>query len=91
MSTDGRRLRKLSPDTAYDRGGQWSPDGRRILVVRQLRRDVLSPLDIWIMNADGSGQRNLTPAPGTEVLGGPTGLPTGRRSRSAATTAISTS
>ena len=78
VSADGRRLRKLSPDTAHDRGGQWSPDGRRILVVRQGRRDDLSPLDIWVMNADGSGQRNLTPAPGTEVLGGPDWSPDGQ-------------
>ena len=44
-------LRGLSYDPA------WSPDGSRIVFVSQ---DTASD-DIWIVNADGSGLRNLTP------------------------------
>ena len=32
----------------------WSPDGRKILFVRS------GHPDIYVMNADGTGQRNLT-------------------------------
>ena len=38
----------------------WSPDGRKIVFVSD--RD--GNLEIYVMNADGSGQRNLTRHPG---------------------------
>jgi TolB protein len=57
------------------RGGEqpaWSPDRRRIAFARGL----VGLGGIWVMNADGSGQRRLTRRPGD---GDPTWSPDGRR------------
>ena len=54
MNADGSAQRRLTRNPAPDNGPVWSPDGRRILFQRALG-------DIWVMNRDGSGQRNLTP------------------------------
>ena len=37
----------------------WSPNGRKIAFA-------VAPAEIYVMNADGSGQRNLTRSPGDE-------------------------
>ena len=42
----------------------WSPDGRRIAFVSN--RD--GNFEVYVMNADGSGQRNLTRSPANEGL-----------------------
>jgi Tol biopolymer transport system component len=44
-------MRNLAPS--------WSPDGRRIAFAT--KRDVNN--EIYVMNSDGSGQRNLTRTP----------------------------
>jgi TolB protein len=49
MNVDGSEARMLAQDGAQP---YWSPDGRKIAFAKQS--------DIYIMNADGSGQRNLT-------------------------------
>jgi Tol biopolymer transport system component len=56
---DGRRRQlasELTQDPAKDVHPAWSPDGRRIAFVS--RRDGNS--EVYVMNADGSGKRNLT-------------------------------
>jgi TolB protein len=61
VHADGTRLRKLTASLGWNIGPRWSPDGRRILFVSG--RDGPGT-DLFIMNADGSGQRNLTHTPG---------------------------
>jgi Tol biopolymer transport system component len=51
----------------------WSPDGRRIAFERSRGRDS----DLYVMNADGSGQRNLTRHTAHDF--GPVWSPDGRR------------
>ena len=61
ISTDGSGARKLPyiPLIAV-----WSPDGRQIAFVRKVRTRPSGPdygnREIYVMNADGSGQRRLT-------------------------------
>ncbi|KAB2848549.1 MAG: Tol-Pal system protein TolB, partial [Hyphomicrobiaceae bacterium] len=55
-----RRARKLTDGRAIDTGPCYSPDGRRI--VFESDRDGTQQL--YIMNADGSGVRRITPNEG---------------------------
>ena len=63
VHADGTRLRKLTAGLGWNIGPRWSPDGRRILFVSG-RDGPEKGTDLFIMNADGSGQRNLTHTPG---------------------------
>lgn len=58
VTADGTEHRRLTDPPATNQAPVWSPDGSRILFLRREAED--SPLDIWIMNADGSGQMSLT-------------------------------
>ena len=69
VNADGSGLRRLTRN-AFERPS-WSPDGRKLIFVRLFHpkcrpaRDTPPPPscqagDLWVMNADGSGQRNLT-------------------------------
>jgi TolB protein len=65
MNTDGSSLLNLSDDPAHDEFAFWSPDGTQIVYVSyQGDADPLSIGDgnaeIFIVNADGSGNMNLT-------------------------------
>jgi Tol biopolymer transport system component len=68
INADGRRQRKLADEASFA-APDWSPDGRKILFVSD--RDgptgcTWQPgcnTEIYVMNADGSGQRNLTRNP----------------------------
>jgi TolB protein len=46
----------LTDNPAFDRSPVWSPDGTRIAFVSD--RD--ANMEIYVMNADGSDQTNLT-------------------------------
>jgi Tol biopolymer transport system component len=56
VNRDGTNVRRLTNDATVDDQPSWSPDGTK-LVFRSMRA---GQSDIWIMNADGSGQVNLT-------------------------------
>ena len=61
---DGTGLRRLAADA---RGPAWSPDGSKIAYTS------LSASGVWVMNADGSGKRRVTPAGADWVAWSPDG------------------
>ncbi len=77
VDPDGRRLidlTKAQKAKGNDSDPQWSPDGSRIAFVSD--RDG-GGTDIWVMNADGNGARNLTHTPGDDLS--PRWSPDGKR------------
>jgi TolB protein len=65
MRPDGTESRQLTRNTSLDATPDWSPDGRHIVFIRV--QDTTSAAvtpgpEIWVMNADGSGQRRLLEA-----------------------------
>lgn len=55
MNPDGRGVRNLTRHRGDDQWQRWSPDGSRILFVRQERNRT----HVYVMNADGSRVRRL--------------------------------
>ncbi len=90
---DGSKLRPLTQSAGYDAEGAFSPDGKRIVFcslrdayptnklsatdLKQLEVDPSYFGEIYLMNADGSGQKRLTFSPGYD--GGPFFSPDGQR------------
>jgi Tol biopolymer transport system component len=75
MNVDGTDVRRLTSAPGYDGGAFFSPDGKQIvyrawhptgdsLRVYQdlLKQGLVRPnrMEIWVMNADGSGKRQIT-------------------------------
>jgi Tol biopolymer transport system component len=93
MRTDGSDLRRLTTTPGYDGGAFFSPDGTKIvyrahhpsdsaslgeyraLLAQRLVRP--SRMEIWVMNADGSNQRQVTNLGGANFA--PYFTPDGRR------------
>jgi Tol biopolymer transport system component len=68
MNADGSGQRKLTRQVASNASYAWSPDGRKIAFARQIDAGIVSgrqrvSIEIYVMNADGSGLRNLTHSP----------------------------
>jgi Tol biopolymer transport system component len=76
MDADGRGVRRLTRTIGYDGGAFFSPDGKRICFRAHrpqsvseiqeyqdlLRQNLIRPsrLELFVMNADGTGQRQVT-------------------------------
>ena len=82
LNADGSGLRDLTRKLGRSRGPGpgpasdpvWSPDGRKIAFVRLNTR-----LGVYVVNADGSGMRNLTPKPMGAAYAAPAWSPDGRK------------
>lgn len=72
INNSGGQLTQLTTDPAADVSPAWAPDGGRIAWVRVVGPDSAA---IWVMNADGSEQRALTPP--LRYAGGPQWSPDG--------------
>lgn len=73
---DGTGLKRLTDSPGYDAEGSYSPDGNRIVFCSA--RTGKENLELFIMNADGTGVRQLTRAPNC-YNGGPFFSPDGKR------------
>jgi Tol biopolymer transport system component len=75
VHTDGTGLREINVQPASACGGAnndpnaegcneptWSPDGTKIAFVRSFSNDIDG--EIWTVNVDGTGLRQVTHAPG---------------------------
>ena len=69
MNADGSGQRRLTRNGGRNFAPAWSPDGQKIAFERRLGRKKYGPcsgcgrastFEIWVMNADGSGQQRLT-------------------------------
>jgi Tol biopolymer transport system component len=68
VNSDGTGLLQLT-NTKRSWEPDWSPDGKQIVFSQQNVETTTS--EIWVMNADGTEQRRLIPAPSNESLGKP--------------------
>lgn len=93
MNPDGTDVRRLTNTPGYDGGAWWSPDGKQIVyranhptdsAELKAYRDLLaqrlvrpSKVELYLMNADGSNQRQITHLGGANF--GPSWTPDGKR------------
>jgi TolB protein len=86
MNADGSGQQRLTRDGGIHFSVAWSPDGQKLLFERPNPHHAKSaaeaargdwPEELYVMNADGSGQRRLTRNPARD--GGPVWSPDGRR------------
>jgi VCBS repeat-containing protein len=63
MNVDGSKVTRLTHTVALNNLPSWCPDGDKIVFVSDRDGDE----NIWIMNADGSGQKQLTTVKGEDT------------------------
>ncbi len=56
MNANGSAVKRIVRDPEYDAEPRWSPDGSKILFVTGRNNN----FDVYVMDADGSNQKNLT-------------------------------
>ena len=65
-------VQRLTTNTMYEWAPSWSPDGNSLAFARYRPRgpgyEDDEPNDIYVMNPDGSGERNLTNSAADEIL-----------------------
>lgn len=61
---DGTNARQITDDSSIAWNNHWSPDGKRIAFTS--RENPKSGLAVFVMNADGSGRRQVTHIPAEE-------------------------
>ena len=60
MNADGTGRVQVTDNSVFEATGTWSLDGTKIV----FQRLVPGGQQLWIMNADGTDQTQLTPPPG---------------------------
>jgi TolB protein len=60
VNAQGGDERQLTSGPEVDYDLDWSPDGRRLLFIRRLEQEGRDTLDLYVINADGTGLRQLT-------------------------------
>jgi len=56
---EGNNVKRLTYNEYYDAEVSYSPDGKKILFGRQIE----GKMDLWLMDADGTNQRQITHTP----------------------------
>ena len=79
MDADGNNLTRLDKHEFHDILPSWSPDGSEIAFVSYRDGGVGDTLHIFVMNADGTGRRNLTADTQLRKNSDPSWSPDGRR------------
>src|SRR5215510_7378738 len=68
MNADGSDLRQLTDNTLLDGTPTFSPDGQHIVFHRTVAPGTPGGIQLWMMNADGTGQTQLTNPPGNNLF-----------------------
>jgi Tol biopolymer transport system component len=77
INADGTDLKQLTKNPGAEFDPMWSPDGTQI-VYRDSRRGMNQDDEIYVMNADGSSQTNLSNSPSSNEWG-PAWSPDGKQ------------
>ena len=78
MNADGSKPTQLTFNEFNEEAPAWSPDGKRIVIQRDLDKGDQGDYDIITMKANGTDERNLTNSPGVQDFD-PDWSPDGRR------------